>query len=89
MWSLRKKNFEQQLLQLQVRPRGRNFIMLAKQDTALWAFDAVRYLCQIFIYAQLLPRLTDRLESEDRSIRNCTLYYSVFFRCFRPLLSEW
>jgi hypothetical protein len=39
----RKKNFESQLLNLQVRPKGRNFILVSKQDTALWAFDAVGF----------------------------------------------
>ena len=39
--TFRKKNFENQLMNLQIRPKGRNFIMVARQETALWAFDAV------------------------------------------------
>ncbi len=31
------------MLNLQVRPKGRNFILVSKQDTALWAFDAVGF----------------------------------------------
>ncbi|EFX89958.1 hypothetical protein DAPPUDRAFT_309629 [Daphnia pulex] len=57
--ALRKKNFESQLLNLQVRPKGRNFILVSKQDTALWAFDAASHVGLVNPYSQWLFLITD------------------------------
>ncbi|XP_032780449.2 ionotropic receptor 93a [Daphnia magna] len=60
--ALRKKNFESQLLNLQVRPKGRNFIMVARQETALWAFDAANDIGMVNPYSQWLFLVTDSID---------------------------
>jgi hypothetical protein len=37
----RRKLFEKQILALNVRPKGRNFILVAEHETAMWVVDAV------------------------------------------------
>ena len=38
----RRKSFEKQILGLEIRPKGRNFILVAEHETAMWVVDAVR-----------------------------------------------
>ena len=37
----RRKLFEKQILALDIRPKGRNFILVAEHETAMWVVDAV------------------------------------------------